>query len=153
MSRQLILDYLTPDRILLSGRAASKRGVLEELTALLGDNAPELSAAILSQLVEREAVMSTGIGHGVAIPHARLASCTSMRMALVRYPKGIDFGALDARPVFLAFAIIGPPQGTGLHVKLLARIARLVKEGKALQEIMRAASVDAVVDVLRQQDL
>lgn len=148
----MILDYLTPGRIVLSGRAHDKRGALEELVQVLAEGAPVAAGDILAQLLEREQVMSTGIGHGVAVPHARMAQCPTMRLALVRYPRGIDFGSLDGRPVLLAFGIIGPPQGTGLHVKLLARIARLVKEGGAFDEILGATTPDQVVEILRRRD-
>ena len=60
----------------------------------------------------------------------------------MRYPSGLDFEALDGKPVFAAFGVVGPPEGTGQHVKLLARIARLVKETGALDEVLGAPDVD-----------
>jgi len=148
----MIADHVSVERILLAGRARGKREVLGELTKLLSDDRPPGPDVILAGLLEREQVMSTGIGHGIAIPHARLDDIGQVRLALVRYPEGIDFKALDGKPVYLAFGVVGPPQGTGLHVKLLARIARLVKEGSAVEEIMAAATREAVLDVLRRRD-
>jgi len=148
----MIADHVSIDRVLLSGRARSKRDVLAELTKLLTTDRPPGADVILAGLLEREQVMSTGIGHGIAIPHARLEDIGEVRLAIVRYPEGIDFKALDGKPVFLAFGVVGPPQGTGLHVKLLARIARLVKEGTAVSELMAATSPEEVLDVLRRRD-
>jgi PTS system nitrogen regulatory IIA component len=109
--------------------------------------------AVLAALREREESMSTGIGLGIAVPHARLAEAGVVRAALVRYPRGIEFEALDHRPIFLAFGIVGPPPGTGHHVQLLARIARLVKGLEAFDEMMSATSPEALVAVLARRDV
>lgn len=147
----MILDHLQPERILLQGTARDKRGVLRELTHLLSADVAQ-QERILGGLAEREKVMSTGIGKGIAIPHARLESAGGLDLALVRYPRGIDFEALDGQPVYLAFGVIGPPSGTGEHVKLLARIARLVKEQGALDDLLAAGSVEDVLAVLERRD-
>ena len=104
------------------------------------------------EMAERENVMSTGIGHGIAIPHARLAAASQLKLALVRYPSGIEFEALDGKPVYAAFGVVGPPEGTGQHVKLLARIARLVKETGALDEVLGAPDVSSVLAILARRD-
>ena len=145
----MIVDHVTRERVLLEGKARTKRDVLVELTKLLADDRTPSADEILAGLVEREEVMSTGIGSGIAIPHARLEALDEIRLALVRYPAGIDFRALDEKPVYLVFGVVGPPQGTGQHVKLLARIARLVKEGEAVQQVLAATDVDAVLAQLR----
>jgi PTS system nitrogen regulatory IIA component len=149
----MLLDHLSVERVLLGGQAHDKTGVLRELSVLLAPGADEDAVhTILAGLVERERVMSTGIGHGIAIPHARLVQVDTISLALVRYPKGIDFEALDGKPVFVAFGVVGPPSGTGEHVKLLARIARLVKEPGALDEILAAGDREAVLAVLSRRD-
>lgn len=150
----MILDHLTPERITLSGRATDKRGVLDELARLLAAGASDCTAqAVLAGFLEREEMMSTGIGCGVAVPHARLDSIRDVRLALVRYPQGIDFRALDHQPIYLAFGIVGPPPGTGQHVKLLARIARLARVPEAVRELTAAATLDLLVDALRRRDV
>lgn len=149
----MLLDHLTAERVLLEGRARDKPGVLRELATLLAG--PDGEAAVdrvYDGLAEREKVMSTGIGHGIAIPHARLEDAPALKLALVRYPAGIDFEALDGKPVFSAFGVVGPPEGTGAHVKLLARIARLVKETGALDEVLGAEDVGSVLSVLERRD-
>lgn len=149
----MILDHLSSDRIVLAGRATTRAGVLVELAEVLAKAAPRSSVhEILAGLEERERVTSTGIGHGVALPHARLPAVDGVILALVRYPAGIDFNAADRKPIQLAFGIIGPPAGSGLHVKLLACIARLVKDPAAVQELMSAGTLDELESVLRRRD-
>ena len=149
----MLLDHLNAERVLLEGQARDKQGVLRELAVLLAEPGDEDSIdRVLAGLAEREKVMSTGIGHGIAIPHARLPEASSLRLALVRYPRGLDFEALDGKPVFAAFGVVGPPEGTGAHVKLLARIARLVKETGALDEMLGAPDVESVLAVLERRD-
>jgi len=149
----MLLDHLSADRVLLVGHARDKRGVLRELAEILSESlGDEHVQTVLAGLTERENVMSTGIGHGIAIPHARLAGAGELKLALVRYPSGIDFEALDGKPVYAAFGVVGPPEGTGQHVKLLARIARLVKETGALDEVLGAPDVDAVLQILERRD-
>ncbi len=145
----MILEHLRPERLLLDGRAKDKKGVLAELADLLGAGHPSsFRDLVLSGLIEREEVMSTGIGQAIAIPHARLSEAPELDLALVRYTKGIDFGSVDERPIKLAFGVIGPPQATGQHVKLLARIARLVKEPGAVDRLLAAQDVDEMMGVL-----
>lgn len=149
----MLLDHLSAERVLLEGRAHDKRGVLRELAELLSEgSADEQVHAVLAGLTERENVMSTGIGHGIAIPHARLQGAKDLKLALVRYPAGIDFEALDNKPIHVAFGVVGPPEGTGQHVKLLARIARLVKETGALDEVLGAPDVERILSILERRD-
>lgn len=151
--RDMLLDHLNEERVLLEGRARDKTGVLRELALLLaGPEDEQAVERVLAGLAERERVMSTGIGHGIAIPHARLEDAPALKLALVRYPAGIDFEALDGKPVFAAFGVVGPPEGTGSHVKLLARIARLVKETGALDEVLGAQDVETVLTILERRD-
>ena len=144
----MILDHLTADCILLDGRAKRKEEVLTDLATLLSAGDAVLRSQILEGLVERESVMSTGIGHGIAVPHARLDRLAGLRLSLARYRHGVDFKSLDGQPVYLAFGVIGPPGQADGHVKLLARIARLVKQAGAVKEIIAAPDVAAVIEIL-----
>ena len=145
----MILDHLTADCILLDGRAKRKEEVLTDLALLLSAGDAALRSEILEGLVERETVMSTGIGHGIAVPHARLDRLDGLRLGLARYRHGVDFKSLDGQPVYLAFGVIGPPGMADGHVKLLARIARLVKQAGAVKEILAAPDVASVISVIQ----
>lgn len=146
----ILLDHLSADRILLDGRAKRKEEVLSDLARLLSGDDAKLGAQILEGLLEREGVMSTGIGHGIAVPHARLDRLGELRLAVARYGQGVDFKALDGQPVYLAFGVVGPPGQADGHVKLLARVARLVKQGSAVKELLAAKDVEEALDVLRR---
>ena len=147
----MILDHLTADCILLDGRAKRKEEVLADLATLLSAGDAGLRAQILEGLLERESVMSTGIGHRIAVPHARLDRLDGLRLALARYPQGVDFKSLDGQPVYLAFGVIGPPAQADGHVKVLARIARLVKQADAVNEILAACDVPSLLAVLERR--
>ena len=147
----MLLDHLTMERILPDGTARTKQGVLSDIARLLSGGDPRLGALILSGLLERESVMSTGIGHGIALPHARLDAIDDMRLALARYRRGVDFAALDEKPVYLAFGVIGPLAAADQHVKTLARIARLVKDPSAVEQLRAAPDAAACLEVLRSR--
>jgi mannitol/fructose-specific phosphotransferase system IIA component (Ntr-type) len=93
--------------------------------------------------MERESVQSTGIGFGVAIPHGRSDAVRELSMVagVSRYP--VPFDAIDGEPVRLFFLIVGPEASAGLHVKILSRIARLVRRDAVRQQLLEAASADA----------
>jgi mannitol/fructose-specific phosphotransferase system IIA component (Ntr-type) len=103
----------------------------------------------LQRLLDREKTMSTGMGGGVAVPHAKTPTCTSMVVALGLVPDGVDFKAIDGKPVHVVFLLLGPPDSTRLHVDLLARIAWLVKVPGVLDQIKGAESPSRILEALR----
>lgn len=143
----LLTELLTPDRIKVPLAASDKAGVLRELTELLaaivgGDPAPLLAAVL-----EREQVLSTGIGHGIAIPHAK-AEVSQLAVVCGSLPQGIEFEALDGDPVRLFFLLIGPESAAGEHVKALSRIARLVRRESTRDALLGAATSTEFYQVL-----
>jgi mannitol/fructose-specific phosphotransferase system IIA component (Ntr-type) len=94
----------------------------------------------LRRLVERENVMSTGIGGGIAIPHARTPEAKRTMLAVGRSREGVPFNAVDGEPVKVVFLILGPPEAAAEHVMVLARIARLVKKPEFLEQAAQAAT-------------
>jgi PTS system nitrogen regulatory IIA component len=106
------------------------------------------STQVLSALRAREEVTSTGIGSGVAIPHAKIAGLSKMIMVFARSRAGVDFEALDAAPVFLFFVVVAPPECVSDYLKLLAAISSFVKKDanrKALMGALTRADIIAVV--------
>jgi PTS system nitrogen regulatory IIA component len=134
----LLTELLTPDRIRVPISAGDKPGVLRELTQLLADRAGVDSGPLLKAVLEREQVLSTGIGHGIAIPHAKVSTVKDLVLVCGSHPQGIDFDALDGAPVRLFFLLIGPEHAAGQHVKALSRIARLVRREGVREALMRA---------------
>jgi len=144
----LLTELLTPDRIRVPLVAGDKPGVLRELTELLAKRAGTETGPLLSAVLEREQVLSTGIGHGIAIPHAKVATVKDLMLVCGSSPQGVEFDALDGAPVRLFFLLIGPESAAGQHVKALSRIARLVRQESVREALMRAESPEAFNQVL-----
>lgn len=134
----LLTELLTPDRIRVPLAAADKAGVLRELTQLLAERAGTEAGPILAAVLEREQVLSTGIGHGIAIPHAKSSLVRDLTLVSGSSPSGIPFDALDGDPVRLFFLLVGPESAAGLHVKALSRVARLIRR-EAVREALLSA--------------
>lgn len=126
--------------------------VLEELSRLLASSEKIQDAdRVLKALKERESLASTGIGFGVALPHARVDGIKGMVIAFGRSTEGIDFHALDKRPVHLFFAIVAPQTTINTHLTALAKLSLLLKE-KENRELLRDATFpQEVLDFMDQE--
>jgi PTS system nitrogen regulatory IIA component len=131
--------------------AASKRqalSVIAEIAARsFGLKAPEVFEA----LMEREAVGSTGVGQGTAIPHARLPGLGRLRGVFVRLDQPIAFDAVDDAPVDLVFALLAPPEASGEHLRALARISRGLRRAELREQLRKARGADAIHALLAQE--
>jgi PTS system nitrogen regulatory IIA component len=117
-------DILSPDCIQLDSDATSKKRVLESASELLAATDENLSPrAVFDCLIAREKLGSTGLGHGVAIPHGRLAGLDRTIGVFIRVPKGVDFDAPDNEPVDLVFALLVPEESTEEHLQVLSNLA------------------------------
>lgn len=144
----LLTELLTPDRIRVPIAAADKPGVLRELTQLLAQRASVDAETLLAAVLEREQVLSTGIGHGIAIPHAKSPLLTELLLVSGTSPVGIPFEALDGEPVRLLFLLMGPDSAAGEHVKALSRIARLVRRESVRDALLAAQTPEEFHQVL-----
>lgn len=103
---------------------------------------------VVQRLMEREAILSTGIGGGVAVPHAQVPRLGRLVMAASSHPEGLDYPALDGQPVRLVFCLLGDANTTADHLAGLARLARLARRQAALEPLIRAADGKAFVAAL-----
>ncbi len=139
-----LLDLLSEETVLLDIEATDKVGVIEGLVGVLDEaGAVHDRQQVIMDVLERERLMSTGVGSGVAIPHAQSAGVEALAMAFGRTAEEIDFQSTDHRPVGLIFLIVAP-EGMGGFVRILARISRLLYPGE-LQAALRAAETPAEV--------
>ena len=136
----LLTELLSPDRVVVPLTARDKAGVIAELTRHLVDHSGGGFDEVLDAVEEREAVLSTGIGFGVAIPHARSSAVRELSMVCGLSPEPIPFDSIDGEPVRLFFLIVGPESSAGQHVKLLSRIARLVRRDNLRQQLCEAGT-------------
>jgi nitrogen PTS system EIIA component len=147
-SAVLLTELLTPDRVVLPLTARDKSGVIAELTRRLVQDAGGGFDEVLDAIRERESVLSTGIGFGVAIPHARCAAVRDLAVVCGVSQAPVPFDAIDGEPVRLVFLIVGPEASGGLHVKILSRIARLVRREAVRQRLLEANTSDEFYKVL-----
>lgn len=149
-----ILDIIPPGGIVDALRSGTKEGVLRELSEAICRIVPALSPAHLaSVLMEREALGSTGIGDGVAIPHGKVAGIDRMVAAFGRSAEGVQFASLDGKPTRLFFLVVAPENNSaGMHLKALARISRLVKDERFRRRLLEADGVEGLTRVLREED-
>jgi PTS system nitrogen regulatory IIA component len=144
----LLTELLTPDRIRVPLEAGDKPGVLRELVSLLAERAGGDPEEILAAVLERESVLSTGIGYGIAIPHAKASSVRDLALVGGSSPAGVPFDALDGAPVHLFFLLVGPERAAGQHVKALSRVARLVRREAVREALRKAQTPEAFHQVL-----
>jgi mannitol/fructose-specific phosphotransferase system IIA component (Ntr-type) len=145
-----LTEYLREDLVFLDLHPKDMPECIELLVhgAASAGAVPDATEAI-ERLLDRERTMSTGMGSGVAVPHAKTASCRQTTVALGLVPEGVDFKSIDGRPVHVVFMLLGPPDSTRQHVDLLARIAYLVKSPGVLEALRGATDRQAVLEILR----
>ncbi len=147
-------DLLQPDQISLQDDAASKKRALEHLSELLaaGTNTPA-AEAIYEKLLERERLGSTGMSDGIALPHARIKGISKPVGAFVHLEQGIDFDAMDGRPVDILFGLLVPEQATDVHLELLASLASLFSKPQVCAQVRQADSPEQVIRILNPPPL
>lgn len=149
----LLTDLLSTARIRIPFEARDKDGIIRELVDLFAADAGVEDADDVYRAVKaRESVLSTGIGHGVAIPHGKSASVPELGMVVGLAPEPVDFDALDGEPVRLVFLLVGPEAAAGSHIKALSRISRLVRHAEVRERLMAAADAEAFLVALREAE-
>lgn len=143
--------FFRPALFLSELRARRKSAVLEELVQVLaGAGVTRHPEAILELLRQREALGSTGIGKGIAVPHARSTLISERVVVLARSKKGVEFDAVDGAPVHLIFLIVAPPiEPDPVYLKLLAEIVHSVRLARVRQKLLDAPTFEAAREVLR----
>jgi PTS system nitrogen regulatory IIA component len=148
----ILTDLLTPDGVRVPLASTDKAGVLRELTQLLASQVGADAEALLAAVLVRERKLSTGIGHGIAIPHAKSPLLDRLYLVCGSSPAGIDFGSLDGAPVHLLFLLMGPESAAGDHVKALSQIAGVVRRESLRQELIEAPNSDVFRQTLREAE-
>jgi PTS system nitrogen regulatory IIA component len=148
-----ITELLRKEYILEQLKAKSKQEVLAELAGVFLKGKIKFdSGAMLRVLLEREKLGSTGIGDGIAIPHGKLAGLDEILVAFGRSREGIAFEALDGKPVHLFFLLMAPENSAGQHLKALAKISRMLKDGVFRKKLLEARMHDDLVRVITEKD-
>lgn len=141
-------DYILPEL-----KAKDKKGVLEELVDALVKREPSIDKkALVKVLLERERLGSTGIGDGVAIPHGKFHGITRPIISFGRSRKGLDFESMDGEPVFLFFLLVAPEYSASIHLKALAKIAKILKNSAFRKILMEAPDKNELYQTIIQND-
>ncbi len=144
----LLTEILKPDRVVVPLAARDKNGVIAELARVLVRQTGSDLAEVLSAIEDRESVLSTGIGFGVAIPHARSPAVRELTMVGGVTATPVPYDSIDGEPVRLFFLIVGPEASAGMHVKLLSRIARLVRRDGVRKQLVESRTPDEFYGIL-----
>lgn len=144
-------DILDRAAIAVRASAPNKRQALAVAAELAARHFGLDSGVVLDALIERENAGSTGVGHGVAVPHARLEGLSRMRGVFVRLDQPVDFEAVDEQPVDLIFALLAPPNASSEHLRALARVSRMLRQGDLRDHLRQARTPDAVHALLVQE--
>lgn len=144
-------DILDRGAITLRASAANKRQALAANAEIAARNFGMDAGQILDALAEREAAGSTGVGHGVAVPHARLQGLSRMRGVFVRLETPVEFESIDDQPVDLIFALFAHPNAGSEHLRALARVSRLLRNSELREHLRHARTADAIHALLVQE--
>lgn len=149
----MLQELLSEEVIRIPLESTEKNTIIEELIDLL-DRARKLKDrnAAMEAVLERERIMSTGMGEGVAIPHAKTAAVDGLVAAFGITKKNVDFQSIDEKPVRLIFLLIGPMDPTGPHLQALSRISRLMHRSELRDKLIAAATPAEILQVLGQEE-
>ncbi len=147
-----ICDVLHKEAILADLKARNKKGILEELVAPVADIAKVQQEDLVRVLLERERLGSTGIGGGIGIPHGKMKNLENLVLGFGLSRKGVDFESLDGKPAHIFFLLVTPENSTGLHLKLLARISRILKNETFKNRLLEAGDRDEILGIIMGED-
>ncbi|MDR3259834.1 MAG: PTS sugar transporter subunit IIA [Fusobacteriaceae bacterium] len=149
-----ITDYITEDLINLKLKSTNKTEVLEELSDLLAksDNVGENKTVVYKALISREKLGSTGIGKGVAVPHAKTDVIKGLTIAFGISENKIDFKSIDDEDVNIFFVFASPTKDSQTYLKVLARISRLIRESAFRKELLNCKSPKEVIESINKRE-
>lgn len=148
-----ITDILVREGSILDLVATGKDDLLAELAGALASAEPALDRdALLTVLREREALQSTGIGEGVAIPHGKIDGLDRLVATFARSTAGVDFESIDGQPTHLFFLLVVPEQSGGQHLKALARISRFFRDASFREKLLAVRDLDEIFRAIEEED-
>lgn len=147
-----LMDILEAECIIAPLKSVEKQDVINELIDRLGDQGQVSDVQSLKDAVwSREQTRTTGIGHGLAIPHGKCASLKGQALAIGKPADPIDFEAIDTQPVQLVVLLASPPDKTKDHIEALAHISRMMNDSRFREEIYAATSPEEIFELVNRQ--
>jgi len=148
-----LTDILPEEHIQLPLKASDRDSCIKELTTLLKKNQmlADFNQAYQAVL-EREKIMTTGVGNGIAIPHCKHKSCPNFAVALGVQTQGINFESIDKKKAKIIFLLVGPENNPGMHIKLLSRISRLMSNEELRQQILQSKTAQEIIQLISEEE-
>ncbi len=148
-----LLDIISEKSIIIGLKGTEKQEIIEELVSALDEGSQITNRdQILEAVLQREGIMSTGIGHGIAIPHGKSEAAKTLSGVLGTKEEGVDFESLDGQPAYIFFLLISPANVSGPHIKALARISRLLKGENFRNLLIQAKSPEKVLTIISGEE-
>ena len=141
-------DLVAPNAIIPALRVNGKKQTLQELAGRAAELSGQNERTIFEVLLQREKLGSTGVGNGIAIPHGKLPKLNKLFGLFARLERPIDFEALDGQPIDLVFLLLAPEGAGADHLKALARVARLLRDGEVARKLRNSNDAEALYAVL-----
>ena len=146
-----INQLLRPEHVRIGLSGTSKSEVINALVDVLeGHEDIDSLKAVRKAIFDREEMMSTGVGKGLGLPHAKTAAATDTVAAFATTEEPVDFGAIDDEPIRLLLLLVGPEEHKSKHIKILGRISRLVSRDSLRRGLIEATDPETVIELLRQ---
>jgi len=143
-----LADLISPEAVIPSLRAKTKKQLLQELAARAARLTGLKERYVFDTLLQRERLGSTGLGEGIAIPHGKFAGLKRIVGIFARLAEPVEFDAVDGEPVDIVFLLLAPEGAGADHLKALARISRLLREGHAVDKLRASKDASALYAVL-----
>jgi len=148
-----IYSLLSEETILYNLRVADKRELLHRLVDLFAGQVDKAQLeSIRKAIFEREEIMSTGVGKGLAIPHGKAAGIKDNYASFALLEKPVEYNSIDNEPVEVVFLLAGPESRNSVHIKLLSRISRLMNSNSFREQLMRCQSAAEILDHFREEE-
>ncbi len=144
-------DVLKKDHIQISLQADERDSAIKELIDLMNGEINDTDQAY-NAVLEREKIMTTGVGNAIAIPHCKHISCPNFTVALGITNKEIDFFSIDNKKVKLIFVLLGPENNPGVHIKLLSRISRLMSNEDIRERLIACTTTEAAFQLIHEEE-
>ena len=148
----LLSDFISPDSVVASLKAKTKKQLLQDLSARAARLTGLQERDIFDVLLQRERLGSTGLGHGIAIPHGKFAGLKRIVGIFARLAEPIDFDSVDGEKVDIVFLLLAPEGAGADHLKALARISRLLREGSAVEKLRASKDASALYAMLTEDE-
>ncbi len=148
-----LMEILSPKSVIVDLGGETKDEIIEELVDALevGETITDRDK-VLQAVLEREKIMSTGIGDGIAIPHGKSDAVIRLAAALGTQKRGVDFESLDGEPAYVFFLLVSPANVSGPHIKALARISRLLKNDDFKKKLIAAATAKEIIEIIETEE-